>query len=804
MEKISISILFVMLAAAVMAVPARRMTQTITLEDGTTMEAQLVGDEFGHWLVDSNNVHYTANADGTYRMLEATEFAAKKAASDRKRQIRNEQYTGASIRRAKANQNSNHAPALNIAPRGLLILANFSDVAFKESNSRAEMDSMLNAVNYSYDLAIGSARKYFYDQSGGLYNPQFDVVGPVTLPQPMAYYGQNLETGDDRDGDDAMIGDFVLHACSIASQLPGVDFSIYDNDGDEYVDFVYIIYAGYGEADGGGDNTLWPASFDLPSAIYWGYSSLGSDAYWNTDNYTFDGVGVGAFAYSSELSYYNSVRNPTRGFTRTNPMRNGIGTFCHEFSHVIGLPDYYDTEYGTNYSSNLTPGLWSLMDGGSYNEDGEVPPSYSIYDKYFVGWATPTLLNNPQDVSLTADGFSGCYITSDGSAATPTDRRTVYYLENRQQSGWDIGLPGHGMMVWKAQYDEDKWYNNVVNNTDNSPNVTYMPADGRYSYSQGDDGDPYPGRNSVRNYSPYAAYPLTEITESRGIVSFKFMGGDRNRGFSVSFNGGKAILTADSTERIMEGHAWSGTVSAQDLYKLTSVTVSMGGETVDNAVSFAADSLTAVVQIGQVTGDITISATTRRIRRQGEGNACDEYYWEAQSALEEGENLLDVMTWTLSVGARTPFLSYESAKGAQFGSGNKPAQQVSLTTDDAAECTADEIIVNAATGSGGDATLSVYINDRQIGNTQQLGWSSADYVFKNTGNQQGRIEIRMVNTMKSLFLKSIDILFKEAGEPVSAVEETDAHRATKTIRNGQIYIMRDNILYDILGNIVSK
>jgi hypothetical protein len=148
------------------------------------------------------------------------------------------------------------APRINLAPRGLLIMVNFTDVQFAENNTQLAFDSLANGDNYTYNGATGSCKQYFTDQSNGKYSPQFDVVGPVTLPNPMAFYGANAD-----DGNDKYIVDFVIDACKGADSL-GVDFANYDNDEDGMVDFVYIIYAGYAESEWGGESTIWPHNWD--------------------------------------------------------------------------------------------------------------------------------------------------------------------------------------------------------------------------------------------------------------------------------------------------------------------------------------------------------------------------------------------------------------------------------------------------------------------------------------------------------------------------------------------------------------
>ena len=418
----------------------------------------------------------------------------------------------------------------NIAPRGLVILANFQDVQFRQENTRTEMDSLLNARSYTYHKSYGSAKRYFEDQSQGAYSPQFDVVGPVMLPDSLKYYGRNTTS---RRGTDAKPADMVLKACSIASQLPGVDFSLYDNNNDGYLDFVYVIYAGFGESDSHIDSLIWPASFTMAAAVASGYTSLPSSS--PQSAYTFQGKVISYFAYSAELNYYNTVIKPTPGYDIEHPLRTGIGMFCHEFSHLLGLPDYYDTSNGINYLQYLTPGNWDVMDVGLYDMDGYVPPAYSPHERWWLGWGEPTLLNDSTNVTMVADHGSAYCISRDGSTVLSTTPDTVYYLENRQLADWDQGLPGHGMLVLRVVYNASIWSANVPNNTGGAPRYIHVPADGTYTYSrttgvQGDDGDPFPGSANVTSCTLFPNYPITDITEEDGIVSFKFMGGRQGEG----------------------------------------------------------------------------------------------------------------------------------------------------------------------------------------------------------------------------------------------------------------------------------
>lgn len=489
MKKITILLTLLVLTVITYAVPARGGWQTKTQPDGTTIQVQLVGDEFYHYWIDQdgNQVQYTA--DGKWEIIHqesmsATRIARQQAAS-KMRSLRTEAMAG------------------NLAARGLVILVNFNDVFFKSENTQSAMSDLMNGDNYTYQGATGSTRKYFSDQSDGQYAPEFDVIGPVTLPKNMSYYGGN----DNKQGSDLKPGDMVVEACSIANANFDVDFTRYDNDNDGYVDFVYIIYAGKGEADGGGDNTIWPHAWDIASAYYFGNSS------YSTSQSVFDGKTVKKYACSGEINGHTN-------------QRTGIGTIVHEFSHVIGLPDVYDIDYGQNHKNEMTPGSWHLMDHGSYCNEGKTPPNYTIYDKYYLGWKSPiTLTHSGLNLSLKAAGeseFEAYQITSDASPQPATSTTTAYYIENRQQSGWDAHLPGHGLIIWKVTYDQKTWDENGPNDTDGVLRYAILSASGKTT-GISSAADPFPGTYRVTTWNDKAGNILTDITESNGIIQLTYI-----------------------------------------------------------------------------------------------------------------------------------------------------------------------------------------------------------------------------------------------------------------------------------------
>lgn len=391
-----------------------------------------------------------------------------------------------------------------IFPRVPVILVNYPDMSYRVS--RADVDSMFNGANYTKDGATGSVRQYFYDQSYGEYNPQFDIYGPVTVSHNYAYYANIAE-------------ELVLEACALMDD--SLDFTLYNLDGNTKVDLVYCLYAGPPASDGGcipdswisnPDNLIWPH--------YWTITNAGSHG----KARVFDGVTIDDYEVSSELDgCYSSADQAVLA---------GVGLACHEFGHGLGLPDLYPTGQSTH--NGKTSGVWDIMDQGCYNNDVHTPPSYSAYERWFMGWLDPTLLNSASTDSLPAIGSSpkAFYMTESGNAVSnilsPTPN-VFYLMENRQNTGWDAYLPGHGMLITKITYDATKWQYNTVNANKNNLGIDILEADGLTPSTSeqggfGKPGDTYPtGSNS---FTKVTNYQVTEITETDGLIIFKVNGGD--------------------------------------------------------------------------------------------------------------------------------------------------------------------------------------------------------------------------------------------------------------------------------------
>ena len=491
MRKIVAAILLCSLALTANAVPAKRGWQTRTQADGSSIEIQVIGDEFYHYTINREGKQ-VREINGMYEVVGEAPSAAKVKAKRAEGQAR--------------RQRKDVGTEPNLAPKGVVILVNFSNKSMQSNHTQAVFDELCNSLNCTVNAGYPSAGQYFADQSNGAYRPQFDVFGPVTLSRNVAYYG----TDGSEEGDDQHATDAVIEGCRLANEQFTINWADYDSNNDGYVDFVYVIYAGKGQADGGTSETIWPHNWDVSSARQYGYCT------YTAAQCKLGGKTIDNYAMSSELSG-NAL--------------GGIGTLCHEFGHVMGLPDLYDTNYGTNYESCLTPNDWNIMDGGSYNADGHCPPNYDPWEKDFFGWHTPINLGNTgQNVTLYANGtanYQAYQINASGNYASPTTSGVRYYIENRQAQGWDEPLTGHGMLIWKVNFNASKWTNNEPNNTANNPYYTIVSA---YGSAIGWDGstdnckwNTYPGTKNKTSYTGISGKPLLNIAESNKIVTLTYI-----------------------------------------------------------------------------------------------------------------------------------------------------------------------------------------------------------------------------------------------------------------------------------------
>lgn len=438
---------------------------TIVQPDGTTLQLQKNGDEHYHYTTTGDGYLVAKNNTGYYMYatiddqgkIQATSKVAKNSNQRQSSDVpflmkMSEKKINGSISKYNKVKSAERKTLRKATPyvgakQALVILVNFSDKSFSVPSPIAAFHSLLNESGYSANGGTGSAKDYFMASSYGKFIPQFDVVGPYILPQNMAYYGANNPNDNDNDVNPVQM---IVDACTLANNN-GVDFTKYDTNNDGYVDNVFVYYAGYNEAEWGAENTIWPHRW----GVYPGYNYTGSTA-----SVTFDGKVVEDYACTSEL----------KGSSGMNMC--GIGTFCHEFGHVLGLPDYYHT----TEEDKTTLDDWSIMDVGAYLNEGRTPPAYSAYDRFYLGYSTPTEVKSPTEVVLyplsqektTPSNFNNQAIllapsnhNLDGESPSPAQ---FFVVEYRKKTGWDAYLPAEGLLIWHIDYNQTAWEDNSPNN----------------------------------------------------------------------------------------------------------------------------------------------------------------------------------------------------------------------------------------------------------------------------------------------------------------------------------------------------
>ncbi len=447
-------------ATAIMAVPAKRgIWKNVRLADGTEVRVTLRGDEHGHYWVADDGRMYLESENGVYRQVEAEELRIHAA----------KRRTASNARRAKrmpARKKVGEVGNYTGQKKGIIILVSFSDLSFRTSADYFRR--IVNEENFSDGNFCGSMSDYFKAQSGGQFELTFDVVGPVKVSKKASYYGAN-----DIYGDDKYPATMVIEALKLADSQ--VNYADYDWDGDGEVDQVYVVYAGKGEADGGAESTIWPHEYALSAAGYYGDGS---------GRQFLDGVWIDTYACGSEQNGSGILA--------------GIGTMCHEFSHCLGYPDFYDTDY----SGGQGMFEWDLMDQGSYNNNGYCPAGYTAYERWVAGWTTPIELTETLQVdSLQASQNGGeSYIIYN-----PGERNEFFLMENRQKVGWDRYIPGKGLLIMHVDYDETVWANNQPNDDPKHQRMTWIPADNIYQSNyygyttSGAANDPFP-YNTKRSF----------------------------------------------------------------------------------------------------------------------------------------------------------------------------------------------------------------------------------------------------------------------------------------------------------------
>ena len=397
------------------------------------------------------------------------------------------------------------------SPKALVILAEFQDTTFTIQDTKEIFTNYLTNeghftdTRYGQDLNYKGVRGYFKDCSYGQFTPEFDVVGPIKLPKEQTYYGE----GDDN------IEALMEDACSAIDSI--VDFADYDANNDGMVDLVYIIYAGHSANYRGNKvSNIWPKSGTV-----------------NISN-TYDGKRICRYGVSNEL-------NGSEKISKNKKKINGIGLFCHEFSHTLGLPDIYAYKTPAEDQDDQGMEFWDLMDGGTEVRGGRVPASYLAWEREVMGWIKIDELKNDSSIEnlKSIDNGGKAY-----KIVNPNNSNEYIVLQSIQKGpwyqGWRDGTYGKGLLAYRISYPSNKV--NVFdfpNNVKGKPRVIPIPADGKIlaaknatsylEYINQHNGDLYP-YNRIDYISGFKMFDGSILEKS--IVNIKENdGGDSNNNY---------------------------------------------------------------------------------------------------------------------------------------------------------------------------------------------------------------------------------------------------------------------------------
>lgn len=498
-----------------MAITAYPYPVTYTQSDGTRITVRITGDEFRHRVLSEDGYTLTGGIDGDYYYATLSAQGALIPTSVKARPLsqlsKAERVQVGALRkglepvgmspiaassfRSGAIGGRNRTAAAGIKPpyrltesvtkgklRSLIIIVETSDTPFTVASPQQAFSAMLNEPGYSFNGATGSAWNYYNDNSLGQFDPEFVVTRPYRLSQTTKYYAAIDGTSNTPD--------MVVEACRLADN--DVDFSQFAND-EGIIRDIFVFYSGGNRAEGV-PNTIWPHRWVV--YVKPQYESV-----------ILDGVKLQGYACSSELS---------------KGQLSNIGIFCHEFGHVLGWPDFYDTN---GMVSGDSPGLgvYSLMSNGGYNNDSRTPPASTIIERWMAGWVEPEEINDTDTYLLgSICDNKGYYV------GTPTEG-DYFLFENRgtNKNVWDnpkyIG-GGSGLLVYHVDATEGNrynWVNNTVNANPTHESAKHVSHPSGIFYPQGGSDKLYSQQNgnykSWNNQSPHIMFPKIS-RESNGDI----------------------------------------------------------------------------------------------------------------------------------------------------------------------------------------------------------------------------------------------------------------------------------------------
>ena len=507
----------------VFAVPAYPYKVKVEAVNGKLVEIYMKGDEYQKYAIstdgytllsDSKGWWYAmASEDGKIRKSDyiLEEYAHESSGlkmfkKTNKKGLVPERVFSTIQNRAQEIRYSKARETISGERRALVILMQFNDFPFIKK--KEDFLALFNEIGYHENNANGSVRDYYRWASQGQLDYVSDVYGPYTSKYSMNYYGGNGQG----DGKDTHAVDLCIEA--VRSLPRDMDYSIYDNDGDGLIDNVHIIFAGYGEESGASSDAIWSHEYPHRIALK-------------------DVIGYSIAGYSC---------TPELQSNRGTRMSN-IGVICHELGHALGAMDYYDTN-NNNGGSYLGTGDWDIMAHGSWNDNGRTPANFNPYVRSVVfGWNSQKELKPNQQVVMPRMEIDNAEKTVIYVVETESDN-DYFLLENRQQHGFDMAIPGSGLMIYHVHPSIDRY------NSTNTVNAThpqgFYPVCASYSepnnkaYGNINSSEcPFPGDANIRYFSSSTS-PAALAWDGRGakisISNIKLNSSDGSISFSTADN----------------------------------------------------------------------------------------------------------------------------------------------------------------------------------------------------------------------------------------------------------------------------
>ncbi len=652
----TLSLLFVFMS--IMAIPAKKgIWRTLTLENGTEARAMLCGDEHVHFWMTEDGQRFEEIANERFVPITVAEINSRAAV--RRAAIKHVSSRLRAPRKVEMGDRTHYSGV----KKGLVILAQFTDVKFKTAHNLDKYKRILNDEGYSEGSFRGSVADYFKDQSNKDFELDFDVVGPYTMKNNQKYYGENNDLGEDMHAEE-----MIKEACEQADEE--VNFADYDWDGDGEVDQVFVIYAGKGEADTGISYVIWPHMYDLQTAL--------------GHKLTFDGTKVNTYACSNEIDGFSQIA--------------GIGCICHEFSHCLGFPDFYDI----SYSGWFGTGSFDLMCSGSYNGNTFCPAGYTAHEKMMCGWQEPIVLSDKDSVitglmPMSEHGES-FVIYND---AHPDE---YYMLENRQKTGWDTAYPAKGLLITHVDFNKLIWWCNIPNtqvtsdseyytlyqfplndhprmdivHADNDDDSAYWNSQEGYytNNTEATDLYPYNSNDSLTASSKPGLFYYNEDSRGSNTPEWRITDITQNADGTISFayhatggslKGGDTEFTGDylfyESFNLCDGTGgndglWSGAIASADFIPDNDGWAALEGKSygADDCAKFGTNKVAGVVS----SPAINVNGTATLTFKAAAWNAKDD---GTTLLVETSEGTITPSSFEMQKGAWTNFTATITAKG---------------------------------------------------------------------------------------------------------------------------------------------